>query len=291
MSLPSGVRVEETPTGLPKYVVETKLCEGELHLHGGTVTKFVPDHHEPVLWLSPTTALAPNKAIRGGVPICFPWFGPATVAGAPQHGFARTSPFTFEGARAVGDAIELTLGLRASDATRALYPFDFTARLIVTFASALTVAFEVTAHEPLSFEVALHSYLHVGEVRRAELLHLERTPYVDKLRDNALVPASGTPVVLDGPADRVYRNAPDAVAVLDPELGRYLEVAKAGAASTIVWNPWEAKAKAMADVGDAWRSMLCVEAGNVLDNAISLGRGGTHRTLTKLSASALPRLR
>jgi glucose-6-phosphate 1-epimerase len=265
-----------------------------VYLHGAHVTHFQPRGEPPVLFLSPRSAFVPDRAIRGGVPVVFPWFGPdPDDPAAPQHGFARTAAWTVEGTGATpgGDGF-IVLGLATSRSTRALWPGRFRLRYRVQVGSALelTLAVANEGAEAFSFQEALHTYLAVSDVAGVMVTGLEGAPFVDKAEGMARREHGPAPLRIAGETDRVFLGTAAACAVDDPGAGRRLAVAKTGSRSTVVWNPWAAKAGTMADLGpEAWRGMLCVEAGNVADDALRLGPGESHELRVTLSTEPLPR--
>ena len=265
-----------------------------MYLHGAHVTHFQPRGEPPVLFLSPRSAFAPGRAIRGGVPVVFPWFGPdPDDPAAPQHGFARTAAWSVEraGATPGGDGF-IELGLAASAPTRAVWPGRFRLRYRVQVGSALELTLAV-ANEgagTFSFQEALHTYLAVSDVAGVTVTGLEGTPFIDKVESMARRQHGPAPLRVAGETDRVFLGTTAACAVDDPGAGRRLAMAKLGSRSTVVWNPGAAKAGTMADLGsEAWRGMLCVEAGNVADDALRLGPGERHELRVTLSTAPLPR--
>jgi D-hexose-6-phosphate mutarotase len=201
-TLPPSVRTEPGEGGLPRVVVEGPAGTAEIYLHGAHVTRWRPTDQDDVLFLSAHSRFTAAAAIRGGVPICFPWFGPkADAPDAPAHGFARVSEWTLEGAEDVGDDVVVTLSLTDSEATRAsAWPHPFRATLRVTVGARLALAFEVhnTGPDPVTFEAALHTYLAVADARTAVVRGLEGHRYLDKTGGPDPVPASGEPVRLSG---------------------------------------------------------------------------------------------
>lgn len=265
-------------------------CEALVYLHGAHVAGFrTPDHGE-LLWVSERAVYAAGKAIRGGVPICFPWFGAhATRSELPAHGFARTRAFRFEGSEVRGDGVVALLSLSDDAETRQAFPFGFTARLRVSVGvegQRLGISYEVesTGEPGFDYELALHTYLSVGDVRKARVSGLGGASYDDKV--------SGARGVVEGEAafgfaaetDRVYTSRAR-VSVDDPVLSRRLIVDKRGSDTTVVWNPWVDKAKRMADFGDdEWPHMLCIEAANARPAQVSLAPGARHVTETTIWA-------
>ncbi len=234
---------------------------------------------EPVLWTSAYSAIEQGKALRGGVPVCWPWFGPGRTGDlTPAHGFARISDWSLDGRVDVADAEVLTYVLGPGDAPEALPGERWRVTYEVSIGDDLGLALTVENRgaTPFSYEVALHTYLTVGDVRQVSIAGLDGAPYLDKVT-GARETQSGD-VTITEETDRVYDRAGEVV-VTDPTLGRRLRISSDGAADTVVWNPWAAKAAAMPDFGDyEWTGMLCIEAGNVMESAVTL-EPGTSKTL------------
>jgi glucose-6-phosphate 1-epimerase len=242
------------------------------------------------LWLSEKTNYQPGKALRGGIPICFPWFGPhRTHQEYPQHGFARTMDFEYVGARLDREGraeLEFVLGENAK--TRGFFPHAFEARLRVAFGQSLALAFSVTNRDSTAFdyEEALHSYFHVADVRKIAVSGLCGAKYLDKVRGMAEFTESADELALSGETDRVYDSA--ASCTIADSLGqRSLRIEKAHSRNTVVWNPWAEKAAQMADFeASAWPTMLCVESANVGPARVSLAPGETHTLEVEVRVSS-----
>ena len=259
---------------------------------GAHVYAWQPSHADrPVLFLSPRSLFRRGKAIRGGVPLCFPWFGPkADDPSAPQHGFARTSlwqPTTAE--TAADGSTHVTLALTDDEATRALWPHAFAARFTVTAGDRLALALEVhnTGRTPFTFGAALHTYLAVSDVRAIVLRGLEHTRYLDKVGGRTVERREGAaPITFTGETDRVYLDTTAACTIEDATWNRRIHVGKSGSRSTVVWNPWSDKARALADLGEeAWPGFLCVETCNAADDTITLAPGATHTLAAEVALS------
>lgn len=281
------VHFREGPGGLACVRLQSGLSVGDVTLHGGQVIRWAPTGEEPVLWLSERSHFHPDRSIRGGIPICWPWFGDhATAPDMPAHGFARTSPFSvvrsFE-APDGGSGVELRL--TDSEASRALWPGAFELRLVVTMGTALDV--ELTMHNrseaPATYGAALHTYLQVGAVSEVTVHGLSKTDYLDKVDGFARKREVATPVI-DGETDRVFVDTAADCVVDDPVLDRRLRVSKRGSRTTVLWNPGATKARAMADFDDeGFHSMLCIESANAFDDQVELAPGESHALATAIN--------
>ena len=274
--LPNALTFETAPGGLVRGVVATQLADAEFYLQGAHVTRWTPKGHPPVLFISSKSLFTAGKAIRGGIPIIFPWFGPRPGGEpGPAHGFARTSVWTVEGTRVspAGD-VEVTLGLPGTG--------SIDARVRLCFGASLRLELEVrnNSREPFRYEEAFHSYFSVADIGQTSVTGLEETTYIDKTDGGARKLQPAEPVRCDKETDRVYLNTGATCVVHDMAAGRRIVVEKSGSESTVIWNPWQEKAAGLADMGTGeWRRMICVESGNAADNAITLAPGASH-TLT-----------
>ena len=273
--------------GLKALRLKASGSEALVYLHGAHLASFRTSEHGELLWMSDQAVYAAGKALRGGVPLCFPWFGAHPTNGQlPAHGFARTTAFNFEGSEVHGDNVVAELSLTSSPQTLAWFPHAFTARVRISVGRELSVAFEVenTGAEAFDYEVALHTYLGVSDARNVELLGLAGASYDDKVSGVGGCVEGTTALRFIGETDRVY-DSTERVTVLDPARKRRLLIDKTNSSTTVIWNPWLEKARRMSDFpDDAWPDMLCVEAANTGAHRIRLVAEARHTTTTIISA-------
>lgn len=288
--MPGVLDFHQTDSDLVYLTAKTEAAEATLYLQGAHLTHWQPVGEAPVLFLSSRTAFAPGKAIRGGIPVIWPWFGDRSAANqpaqppSPAHGFARTSEWLLSFAALAGDELHLTLTLAPDDRSRSLGFDHFRVAYQLMLGRSLRTWLTVVndGDQPLVYEEALHTYLSVGDVRQASVTGLEGTTYLDKRAPDAAghpteKVEAATPLVLTRTTDRVYCNTTATCVVADPVAGRRLHVAKTGSDSTIVWNPWAELTAKLADMDpDGWQQMLCVETGNAGPNAVTLAPGQGH---------------
>jgi glucose-6-phosphate 1-epimerase len=281
-SLPSGVVLDSGRGGLRRLSVDTGICTAELYLHGAHLCRWQPrSQPHPVLWMSEASRFEAGAPIRGGVPICFPWFGPrAGDASAPVHGVARISAWNMDGATLEADgSVNVRLSLDCGALASPHVPHDLRLAYELRLGRDLSMALTVRnpSDTPAAFEEALHTYLAVGDVRQASVAGLEGAAYLDKV-DGAKRKRQAEPLItIDGETDRLYLETGAAITLTDPGLGRRIRVEKTGSRSSVVWNPWVAKSRAMADFGDdEWPGMICIETANAADNAITLPPHASH---------------
>ncbi|MDP2795057.1 MAG: D-hexose-6-phosphate mutarotase [Sulfurisoma sp.] len=272
---------EDIAEGFTVANVTTRYATARIALQGAHVMTYQPAGHAPLIWLSRLAKFAPGKSIRGGVPVCWPWFGPhATDARLPGHGFARTVPWELVDARVLPDhRVRLEFELVQSEATRAQWPHASTVRNIITVGPELEVELATTNTGTAPFELgqALHTYFEVGDIRKTTITGLENRDFIDKV-DGSTRKAQHGAVSFTQETDRIYLGTSGHCEIRDPALGRRIVITSTGSHSTIVWNPWNEKADKMGDFGaDGWTAMVCVETANAFDDVIQLAPGATHR--------------
>jgi glucose-6-phosphate 1-epimerase len=280
---------EKRPGGLTRIVVNTPLAQAHVYLHGAHLSHFQPAGHAPLLWMSAASHFAPGKPIRGGVPVIFPWFGPrAGHPESPAHGFARTSEWEIESLSCEAEVIFIVLRLESSEATRALWPHDFVLRHRIRIGAQLEMALEThnPSQETWNFEEALHTYFTVSDARQVSVSGLAGVEYLDKVDAGARKTQGPEPLEITAETDRLYVHTQSACVLEDPGLDRRITVGKDGSDTTVIWNPWIAKSRTMADFGDSeWPAMICIETCNAGENALTLAPGQTHTMRAIVSAA------
>ena len=273
--------------GLIKALISNKLAQAEIVLQGGQLTHFKPRHASPVIWMSQQARFAPGKAIRGGVPICWPWFGPhASDSRLPQHGFARTADWAVVESESMPDGeTRLCLSLPASQVSRTQWPHCCQLLLQITVGQQLQLALTATNTGDSAVELgaAFHSYFIVGDSSRIRISGLDGHDYLDKPDGYARKQQQGD-IRIAGEVDRIYLDTLGDCVIHDPVLKRKIIISKQGSASTIVWNPGREKAEAMADFEDnGYQTMVCIESANAADDVRRLAPGETHTLLQRIS--------
>ena len=278
--IPDIAKIVRGNGGLTKVQITSAAARGEMYLHGAHVTSWQPRDAEEVIFVSAKTGWQDGRAIRGGVPICFPWFAnKADDPRAPAHGFVRTTAWQLESISQTGDAVTISMLTESNNDTKKWWPANFHLVHRATFGSELRLELVVRNMGTTSFhfEEALHSYFRVGQIEKAQLHGLNGVQYLDKTDSNRKKMQQG-PIVISSETDRVYLNTGGPVVLEDHALRRRIDVSKENSLTTVVWNPWIEKAKAMADFGaDEWMRMVCIETSNVSDFAVTLAPGQEHK--------------
>ncbi len=276
MNTNSIARLDDLVPGYPVLTIKHPKCSAQIALHGAHVMSWRPEGNEEVLYLSPNAVYRSGKAVRGGIPLCWPWFNAHPSApDLPSHGLVRNQFWRLESTD-VTDA-GVVAQLRCDNA-------QWSAAVTVFMGSALEVALQSTnrADHPFMVSGALHSYFSVGDVREITIKGLEDTEYLDTVGDPTVRHQNGA-IHIECEVDRYY-NSVGAVRLEDPLKERTILIEKKDSPSTVVWNPWIAKAAALSDLpNDDYLAFACIEAAITNDRAIALGKDETHCFSTRIS--------
>jgi glucose-6-phosphate 1-epimerase len=274
---------------LPLLKIATPRSAAEIYLHGAHITHFQKNGEPPLLFLSPQSWFKPGEAIRGGIPICFPWFG--SREGSPAHGLARILDWELAEA-VVGPDGNVRVSLRLPQKSLGPEWSALKTEFIVTVADALTLELVTTntsEDKTLEIEECLHAYFQVGDIGAVSITGLQGASYLDtaaggngeRKTDNEAA------LKITRETNRLYLNTSSAVEMRDEKFGRKIRVEKSNSQSTVVWNPWTTQ-KMPGDFDSAnHKNMVCVEAGNIKENKISLAPGKTTRLKATLSSAPL----
>ncbi len=272
---------------LPMIEVITPWSTAEIYLHGAHVTHFKTNDGHPLLFLSQCSRFEEGQPIRGGIPIIFPWFGPREGLG--QHGYARVKAWELKQFSIAPDG-SVRVRFRLPDSPDAAKFPACTVEYVVTVSKVLTLELSVTnqSKEVFTYEDCLHTYFTVGNIKDVTVKGLKGASYLDKVDNMARKTETPDVIRIASEVDRTYLDTTSAVEIADAKLGRVIRVEKENSKSTVVWNPWIAKAQQMADYGDEeYHEMVCVESGNVGSNAIKLAPGATSMLKVTLDSSPL----
>lgn len=274
MNLPPSLRLDESHNGFPVLQITHPTCAGSIALLGAHVMEWTPRGERPVLYMSADAIFADGIAIRGGIPVCWPWFGPRE--GLPGHGVVRTRFWNLASATESADGVRVVLTVE-SDGSIAGWPHAFALELTVRMGLALDVSLRMKhlGAEAATFTGALHTYLTVGAIEQTKVLDLAGTSYSDTIDSGKVKPQLGD-VIFDREVDRVYHSSTP-VRVMDAAWNRTLEISKIGSAATVVWNPWIEKSMRLTDLPDeAYHGFLCIEAANAGNDIVRLEPGAEH---------------
>jgi glucose-6-phosphate 1-epimerase len=273
---------------LPMVEINTAWSTAGIYLHGAHVAHFKKKEGPPLLFLSQCSRFAENEPIRGGIPVIFPWFGPRE--GLPQHGFARLKAWELkEFVPAPDGSVSVRFHLPDCPEASAFPPFS--ADYLVTVNESLTLQLAIknlSNPDVFTFENCLHTYFEVGDINAISIQGLKGASYMDKVANFARKTETNEAIRITSEVDRMYLETTETVQITDPVLKRKIRIEKHGSTSTVVWNPWIAKAQQMPDFGnEEYQKMVCVEPGNVASDNVKLPPGETSTLTVKLSSEEL----
>ena len=283
----------EDASGLIVAEISNTQAAASLCLQGAHLMTWHPRSQSvPVLWLSRDAKLAAGKSIRGGVPVCWPWFGAhAAEPGFPAHGYARTAPWrVVESGNEPNGATRLTLRLMENEKTRAQWPHDSRLGLTVIVGETLRMELvtENAGESGFAISEALHAYFRISDIGAVRVTGLDGCNYWDKVGGSILKKQNGT-IRFAGETDRVYINTATECVIEDDKLKRRIRINKSGSLSTVIWTPWTEKATKMGDLGqpDGWREMVCVESANAIENIVKIAAGARHTMVVEYCTEPL----
>lgn len=266
--------------GIPCIEVNNKYASAIISLQGAQVLSWIPSGQEDVIWLSEEASFAPGKSVRGGIPICWPWFGPhQSNPDFPAHGFARTSMWHIVCSEALDNgACRITFSTSPQNENANMWPPQTSVQYQINIGEKLEM--ELITHNngtgAITIGQALHTYFKVADVDDVLLHGLDDTHYLDKL-DNFERKLQHGPVSINQEIDRIYLNTATECVIEDKSLQRNIIIIKCGSHSTVVWNPWQETAAKMGDLGEqGYKKMLCVESANAAEDTVTIEAGGEH---------------
>jgi glucose-6-phosphate 1-epimerase len=287
------VRFIKDENGLDYIEIENRHATAKIALQGGHVMHWQPRHTaEPVLWLSKESRYETGRSIRGGIPLCWPWFGAhPTDSSLCMHGFARVTPFSVIDVGQMNNGnTRVILQMKHTENAQRQLSYPYTLVLTIEIGATLSIKLATTnrATQPFFMGEAFHTYFNIGDVEKVSITGLEDTEYADKLLDFWRDKQDGE-IRFNQEFDRVYVSTRNRVVLHDPELKREILIDKKGSNTTVVWTPWEKKAHQMPDMpkDDGWRNMICVETANAMENLVMINPGYTHILAVEYSVTDL----
>ncbi len=270
--------------GFEYLEITNDAATARIALQGAHLYHYVRHGEAPLLWVSGCSHFENGTAIRGGIPVCWPWFGMHENPALPQHGFARTSRWSLKSHRDITSALsETVLILQESDESRKLWPFSFELALHVKVGATLELHLETrntdTRDMPLSN--ALHTYCPVSAINAVHLEGLQNRPYFDNL-DKGIYHQHEALLEFSAETDRVYQEVTWPLRIVDT--ARTITIDASNSSCAVVWNPWIEKCSQMSGMcQESYQSMLCVETANAREDARIIAPGATHSLSTMIS--------
>jgi len=269
--------------GLPMIQVKTAKAKALISLHAGQVLSYQPaGEADDVLFLSEKAYYQDGKAIKGGAPVCWPWFGADPEGkGRPGHGFVRNRGWNMVATEALANGdIKVTVGLDDTPETQAIWPHAFSLRQEIVIGDTLNLSLITrnTGKEKFNITQAFHTYFKVGDIARAKVTGLSGCDYLDKAGGGNTQKHQTGDVTIDDEVDRIYLNVGNTMIIDDAALKRRIQIISQGSKTAVVWNPWEKIARDMADLeDDDYKRLLCVETTNAADDVREVAPGGECR--------------
>lgn len=268
--------------GLPFIKINNGYASALISVYAGQVLSFKPENEpDDLMFVSDAAYYQSGKAIKGGAPVCWPWFGPDPEGlGRPAHGFVRNRLWSVAGTEATTeDEIMVVLNLMDSAETKAIWPPSFDLSLVVTVGDTLSLELITRNNGDRSFAItqALHTYFRIGDIRQVKVLGLENNKYLDKVDAGKEKIQKGA-VTITAEVDRIYTDVKRELIIDDAALGRQIQITNAGNKTAVVWNPWIDGCKKMADLKeDDYRRFLCVETANAAADIMNVDPGSETR--------------
>jgi len=290
-NLSKSVTLKTNAQGFEFIIIDHQNFDAAFTLHGGHLIHFQKKHQKPLIYLSKTAVFNPSKAIRGGIPICWPWFGQPRQQLAeplPSHGFARTSEWTVNNIKEDGHTIKLEFSLTANEKTKQLWNNDFQLTLKASLGDfiELSLVTENTGSSNFTYSGALHTYLHIANTEQSSIKGLAED-YTDSL-DAGKSKKSPTLLTINAELDAIYQMNQDDLVVNDGGNQRRVIVTNSGNDSVVVWNPWINKAASFVDMpDDGYQTMLCIESAITEQNGVLVEAGQAHTLSTTIKETTM----
>ncbi len=267
---------ENSQENYPLIHLSCRYGSATVALHGAHVISYTPARQAPVIFTSKNAIFKEGKAIRGGIPICWPWFNAhPSDASKPSHGYARNQFWKVTESDHSTDHTSLTLELIHD---------ELKASVTITLSETLNVSLTTTnlSAEIKSIGGALHSYFYVTDIEKISISGLEQVNFIDTLTETEEIQEGD--ILIREETDRIYIKSSETVGIYDPQLNRTIFIDKSGSTSTVIWNPWIIKSKSLSDLDDAdYRNFVCVEAANARKDIYLLAPNESHTLSTKIT--------
>ena len=281
----------EIEHGFTYAEINNARAHATISTYSGQLLSYRPlGQKDDLLFVSDKAYYEDGKAIKGGIPVCWPWFGAdPDDQGRPAHGFVRNRQWEVSSSESLADgSTKVVMSLVDTDETRKIWPHPFRLDIEITVGDSLKVALVThnSGDKSVTISQALHSYFHVGDISKVRVLGLDGTDYLDKV-DGAVRKTQAGPVTIAGEVDRIYTGVTGELLIDDESLDRKIHITSRGCSTAVVWNPWADTAASMGDLGDDdYRKMICVETANAGPETVDIAAGGEYRLETEYTIEA-----
>lgn len=269
------------PNGLEYVNVDTELCQARIFMQGAQIDQFIPAGKPPLLWVSSADDYQPGNGIRGGIPVCWPWFGMNENPDFPQHGFARNKVWKLESVKMRNQIVDLVFSLPATEFERQYWPHNTEVKVLFSLGESLSVSIVNTNNDDTSISLtqALHSYFPIGDIHQLTASGFSQSKYIEFGQGPIQQPQDT--VTFDRETDRVYTDLASCQELHTPQ--GTIVVSRENSQSAILWNPWIDKSVRLSRFNnDDYLSMVCLEAANVLEDNVVLAPGESHTLTTHI---------
>ena len=274
--------------GFPVIEVNNEYAQATISLYAGQLLSYKPvNQTQDMMFLSSQAYFAKGKAIKGGSPICWPWFGPDPEdKGRPNHGFVRNRLWDMREIESCQDgSTVVVMGLTDTPETRRIWNYAFDLAIAISIGRTLTIELTTrnTGDKPFEITQALHTYFRIGDISQVRVLNLEDTSYLDKVDGGKNKTQTGD-VTFNSECDRIYLDVPSQLIIDDMALGRKIKITAANSNTAIVWNPGSKVSANMADLGDLdYQKFVCVETANAANEVINIPAGDDYNLTANYS--------
>jgi glucose-6-phosphate 1-epimerase len=281
-SIAGKLQFIEGKGGFPLIEIDNGQAKATISVYAGQVLQFQPaGASHDVMFLSDKAYYQAGKAIKGGIPVCWPWFGPDPEdKGRASHGFVRDRLWQVTSTASLADgSTQVILGLVDTAETRSIWPCAFNLAIEITVGHTLKIELVTrnTGDQAFKITQAFHTYFTVGDISQVSVVGLAGTEYLDKV-DGGQTKTQDGAVTVAQEVDRVYLNVPPTLTIDDRALGRKISIVSSGSKTAIVWNPWSEISAKMADLGDTdYQRLICVETANAANEVVEVAAGKEYR--------------
>jgi len=269
-------KLKKLPNGFEYIEIKNSSASAKIALNGAHIFHYQQTTKEPLLWLSEISDFENEKSIRGGIPICWPWFGMNKNENLPQHGFARMSLFELTNISELApNNTQVSFILKDTQESRKLWPYSFILEYTLTVSDKLSLELKTTNKDSKDFKItqALHSYFKISDILDVAIIGLDKKPYLDALTMKDGI--QDGKISFDTEVDRIYKEVDSKINLIDKD--KIISIENKGSSSTVVWNPWIDKCLRMSAMkGDAYKRFVCIESANALDDFKIIKPNQTH---------------
>lgn len=282
-----SISLQNDCNGFEFIIIEHEKLSAALTLHGAHLIHFQKKQEPAIIWLSKTAIFDSKKAIRGGVPVCWPWFGPADShlgENLPAHGIARTSKWDLINTQESSDGVVIELQLKSTEASLKIWPHDFELTLVITLNNECKLALttENKGNKPFTYGGALHTYLNISSPESVNITGLNQQ-FTNSL-NNKCPEIGDTTLLIDKAIDSIYKKSNVDIHLKDAQFQRDLTICNTGNNAEVLWSPWIEGAEAFADMPDnGYQTMFCIESAitGLAGQQVANGEKHTLTTLIK----------